>query len=94
MNAGLSCSLPSEFTTQLVAKDVTCMQALPHLCVSNCCTFAGDLPGIGAFGTMLTLFSYVLIALFFPFSLFYTVKVSCTSNVYSDNGFIVDSTRI
>lgn len=35
-----------------------------------------DLPGNGAFGALLMFFSCVLIILFFPFSLFYTIKVS------------------
>ncbi|XP_065918183.1 stomatin-like [Dysidea avara] len=35
----------------------------------------GDLPGVGGFGMLLTLFSYVLILLFFPLSLFYTIKI-------------------
>ena len=35
-----------------------------------------ELPGVGAFGGLLMFISYILIILFFPFSLFYTIKVS------------------
>lgn len=35
-----------------------------------------ELPGVGGFGMLLMLFSYILIILLFPLSLFYTIKVS------------------
>ena len=62
-----------------------------HALTFNTVLIDEDLPGSGACGVVLGLLSYILILLFFPFSLLFTIKVSwiymfpidCVTNCYS-----------